>query len=59
MKVTELTQSKLCLLIQKIMMQSESTQHFSHQEVFQCLCRTQPKELQMLGETNKSFKTGD
>lgn len=53
MKVTELTQSKLCLLIQKIMMQSESTKHFSHQEVFLCLCRTQPKECQMMGETNK------
>lgn len=59
MKVTELTESKLCLLIQKIMMQSESIQHFSHQEVFLCLCRTQPKELQMLGETKKSLKTED
>lgn len=59
MKVTELTQSKLCLLIQKIMMQSESTQPFSHPEVFPCLHRTQLKELQMLGGTNKSFKIGD
>ena len=59
MKVTELTQSKLCLLIQKIMVQSESAQHFSHPEVFPCLCRTQLKELQMLGGTNKSFKISE
>jgi len=40
MKVTELTQSKLCLLIQKIMMQSESAQHFSQPEVSRWLHRT-------------------
>lgn len=56
MKVTELTQSKLCLLIQKIIMQSESAQHLSHPEVFLCLHSTQLKEVQMLEVTNKSFK---
>lgn len=59
MKVTELTQSKLCLLIQKIMMQSESTQHFFHPEVFPCLHRTQLEELQMLWGINKSSKIED
>lgn len=60
MKVTELTQCKLCLLIQKItMLWRESAQNFSPPEVRPCLRRTRLKELQMPQGTNKSFKTGE